>query len=131
MIKLLKSRSGNSTIDAAVVVLAVMLVLALAVKVAPVFSAKQQLDTFAAELCRTAETAGCVGSETTARTIRLKSETGLNPVISWSKIGNIQLNEEFTVTLTTTVNIGLFGEFASFPIILTAKATGASEVYRK
>lgn len=131
MIKLLKSRSGNSTIDAAVVVLAVMLVLALAVKVAPVFSAKQQLDTFAAELCRTAEIAGCVGSETTARTSRLKSETGLNPVISWSKTGNIQLNEEFTVTLTTTVNIGLFGEFASFPITLTAKATGASEVYRK
>lgn len=131
MIKLLKSRSGNSTIDAAVVVLAVMLVLALAVKVAPVFSAKQQLDTFAAELCRTAEIAGCVGSETTARASRLKSETGLNPVISWSKTGNIQLNEEFTVTLTTTVNIGLFGEFASFPITLTAKATGASEVYRK
>lgn len=131
MIKVLKSKSGNSSIDAVVAVLAVMLVIALAVKVAPVFVAKQQLDTFAAELCRTAEIAGCVGTETTARANLLKDKTGLNPTVSWSKTGNIQLNEEFTLTLTTTVNIGLFGDFASFPITLTAKATGVSEVYHK
>lgn len=131
MIKVLKSKSGNSSIDAVVAVLAVMLVIALAVKVAPVFVAKQQLDTFAAELCRTAEIAGCVGTETTARANLLKDKTGLNPTVSWSKTGNIQLNEEFTLTLTTTVNIGLFGDFASFPINLTAKATGVSEVYHK
>ena len=131
MIKVLKSRSGTGYIDAVVVVLAVMMVLALVVKVAPVFVAKQQLDTFAAELCRTAEIAGCVGSETTARANRLKAETGLDPEISWSKTGSIQLNEEFTVTLSTMVNIGLFGDFSSFPITLTAKATGVSEVYHK
>lgn len=131
MIEVLKSKSGNSSIDAVVVVLAVMLVLALAVKVAPVFVAKQQLGTFAAELCRTAEITGGVGAETTTKANLLKNETGLNPSVSWSKVGNIQLNEEFTLTLTTTVNIGLFGDFASFPITLTAKATGVSEVYHK
>lgn len=131
MIKVLKSRSGKGYIDAVVVVLVVMMVLAIVVRVAPVFVAKQQLDTFAAELCRTAEIAGRVGSETIARTNRLKDETGLNPAISWSKTGNIQLNEEFTLTLSTTVNIGLFGDFSSFPITLTAKATGVSEVYHK
>lgn len=131
MLKVLKSRSGKGYIDAVVVVLAVMMVLALVVRVAPVFIAKQQLDTFAAELCRTAEIAGRVGSETTARANHLKAETGLDPAISWSKTGNIQLNEEFTVTLSTTVNIGLFGDFSSFPITLTAKATGVSEVYHK
>ena len=131
MIKVLKSKSGSGYIDAVVVVLAVMMVLALVVKVAPVFSAKQQLDTFVTELCRTAEIAGRIGSETTARANRLKEETGLDPAISWSKTGNIQLNEEFTVTLFTTVNIGLFGNFSSFPITLTAKSTGVSEVYHK
>ena len=131
MIKVLKSKSGSGYIDAVVVVLAVMMVLALVVKVAPVFSAKQQLDTFSTELCRTAEIAGRIGSETTARANRLKEETGLDPAISWSKTGNIQLNEEFTVTLFTTVNIGLFGNFSSFPITLTAKSTGVSEVYHK
>ncbi|WP_353852755.1 DUF4320 family protein [Dehalobacter restrictus] len=131
MLKVLKSRSGQGYIDVVVLVLAVMMVLALVVKVAPVFSTKQQLDSFAAELCRTAEIAGHIGSETTARANRLKDETGLDPAISWSKTGNIQLNEEFTVTLSTTVNIGLFGDFSSFPITLTAKATGVSEVYYK
>ena len=36
-----------------------------------------------------------------------------------------------TVTLTLDTNIGLFGEFASFPITLRAKASGKSEVYWK
>jgi hypothetical protein len=107
------------------------MVLALIVKVMPVFIAKQQLDTFATELCRTAEIAGAVGSATTAKGEQLRNQTGLNPTIQWSRMGNIQLNEEFTVTLTTSVNIGLFGEFASFPITLTSKATGTSEVYHK
>ncbi|MDD4496135.1 MAG: DUF4320 family protein, partial [Eubacteriales bacterium] len=61
----------------------------------------------------------------------LRNETGLTPSVSWSRYGNIQLGQEVTVTLTYQVNIGLFGGFASFPITLTAKATGTSEVYHK
>ncbi len=117
--------------DACIMVLAVAMIIALVIKVMPVFVAKQQLDTFATELCRTAEIAGGVGSATSSKIGELKTQTGLNPAIQWSKTGNIQLNEDFTVTLTTSVNIGLFGDFASFPITLTSKATGASEVYYK
>ena len=131
MITLLKDKKGASFVDACVLVLAIVMVLALVIKIMPVFIAKQQLDTFATEICRTAEIAGEVGSATTIKTEKLRSQTGLNPSIQWSKAGNIQLNEEFTVTLTTTVNIGMFGEFGSFPITLTSKATGASEVYYK
>jgi len=131
LITLLKDKKGASFVDACVLVLAIVMVLALVIKIMPVFIAKQQLDTFATEICRTAEIAGEVGSATTIKTEKLRSQTGLNPSIQWSKAGNIQLNEEFTVTLTTTVNIGLFGEFGSFPITLTSKATGASEVYYK
>jgi len=131
LITLLKDKKGASFVDACVLVLAIVMVLALVIKIMPVFIAKQQLDTFATEICRTAEIAGEVGSATTIKTEKLRSQTGLNPSIQWSKAGNIQLNEEFTVTLTTTVNIGMFGEFGSFPITLTSKATGASEVYYK
>ena len=131
MITLLKDKKGASFVDACVLVLAIVMVLALVIKIMPVFIAKQQLDTFATEICRTAEIAGEVGSATTIKAEKLRSQTGLNPSIQWSKAGNIQLNEEFNVTLTTTVNIGLFGEFGSFPITLTSKATGASEVYHK
>lgn len=38
------------------------------------------------------------------------------------------MNEEITVTLTLETNIGLFGNFGSFPIKLQSKATGKSEM---
>lgn len=131
MLEKLRNKRGEGYIDVAVLVLCAMLVIALAVKVFPVYIAKNQLDTFASELCREAEIAGSVGSETTQRAQVLREKTGLNPVISWSKTGKIQLNEEFTVTFSIQTDIGLFGGFGSFPVTLTSQATGKSEVYWK
>lgn len=131
MLKKLKSRRGEGYIDVAVLVLCAMLVIALAVKVFPVYIAKNQLDTFATELCREAEISGMVGSETTQRAQVLKEKTGLDPAVTWSKTGKIQLDQEFTVTVSIQKNIGLFGGFGSFPITLRAQATGKSEVYWK
>lgn len=131
MLKLLKSRRGEGYIDVCVLVLCSMLVIALAVQVLPVFIAKNQLDTYATELCREAEINGRVGSETSRRAAVLTEQTGLSPRISWSKTGNIQLNQEITVTLTLDRNIGLFGGFGSFPITLRSEASGKSEVYHK
>ncbi|AGA68842.1 hypothetical protein Desdi_1332 [Desulfitobacterium dichloroeliminans LMG P-21439] len=131
MLKLLRSQRGEGYIDVAVLVLCVMLVIAVAVSVLPVFITKNKLDTYASELCREAEIAGCVGTETTLRAQVLTEQTGLTPSITWSKTGRIQLNEEFTVTLTTQADIGLFGGFGSFPVTLKAEASGKSEVYYK
>ena len=131
MLKLLKSKRGEGYIDVCVLVLCAMLVIALAVQVLPVFIAKNQMDTYATELCREAEISGRVGSETSRRVAVLTEQTGLSPRISWSKTGNIQLNEEITVTLTLEKNIGLFGGFGSFPITLRSEASGKSEVYHK
>ncbi len=131
MLKLLKSKRGEGYIDVCVLVLCAMLVIALAVQVLPVFIAKNQLDTYATELCREAEISGRVGSETSRRAAVLTEQTGLSPRISWSKTGNIQLNQEITVTLTLDRNIGMFGGFGSFPITLRSEASGKSEVYHK
>jgi hypothetical protein len=131
MKKILKSKRGEGYIDVCVLVLCAMLVIALAVQVLPVFIAKNQLDTYATELCREAEISGRVGSETSRRAAVLTEQTGLSPRISWSKTGNIQLNQEVTVTLTLDRNIGLFGGFGSFPITLRSEASGKSEVYHK
>lgn len=131
MKKYLKRRSGEGYIDVRVLVLCAMLVLALAVRVLPVYITKQHLDTYAVELVREAEIAGQVGAETDRRAAVLSENTGLDPDIRWSKTGRIQLNEEITVTLTLEMDIGLFGGFGSFPITLTAEATGKSEVYWK
>ena len=122
---------GEGYIDTVVLVLCAMLVIALAVRVYPVYIVKLQLDNFADELVREAEIAGRVGSETSDRERVLNEKTGLYPSVSWSKTGNIQLNEEVTVTLTLERNIGLFGGFGSFPVHLKARASGKSEVYHK
>lgn len=131
MLKVLKSKRGENYIDMAVIVLCAMMVIALGVRIFPVFIAKHQLDNFAIELCREAEIAGRVGTETTQRAAVLREKTNLNPTISWSKTGNVQLNEEITVTLTIQRNLGLFGSFGSFPVTLKATASGKSERYWK
>jgi hypothetical protein len=129
--RILKSRQGEGYIDTAVLVLCVMLVLAVAISVLPVFDTKNKLDTYAGELCREAEIVGRIGSETTLRAQMLTEMTGLSPNISWSETGKIQLNEEFTVTVTIQMDLGLFGGFGSFPVTLKAQASGKSEVYHK
>lgn len=131
ILKLLRSQCGEGYVDVAVLVLCVMLVIAVGVSVLPVFISKNKLDIYASELCREAEVAGGVGTETTRRAQILTEQTGLKPDISWSQTGKIQLNEEFTVTLTLQTDIGIFGGFGSFPITLAAKSSGKSEVYWK
>lgn len=135
MKKILKSKSGEGYIDTIVIVLATMFVIALAVRVFPVFIAKNQLNTYANEIMRTAEISGIIGTETNARAYELKEQIGIEPSISWEAnyIGGtkkIQLNDEITVTVKQVVDIGFFS-FGSFPIELTSKATGRSEVYWK
>ena len=130
MRKLLCSKRGEGYFDVVIVVLVVVMVLALIPAAAPVVSAKIQLDNYADELVREAEIAGRIGAETSARAQILAEKTGLAPAIQWSRTGKIQLNQEFTVTCTYKMDIG-FGEFGSFPITLTSKASGKSEVYWK
>lgn len=131
MLKQLRSRRAEGYIDIAVLVLIAMLIIAFAVRLFPVYIEKNQLDSFATELCREAEITGRVGSETDARARELEEQTGLSPSVSWSRTGDIPLDQEFTVTVSEQVNIGLFGGFGSFPITLKGQATGKSEVYWK
>lgn len=129
--KIIKDRRGEGYIDVAVIVFCVMLVIALGVRIFPVFITKIQLDNFADELVREAEISGRVGSETTTRQRVLEEKTGLQPVVYWSSSGNIQLNEEVTVTLVMQKDLGLFGRLGSFPVTIRARASGKSEVYWK
>ena len=129
--RVLEDKGGEGYIDVAVMVLSVFLVLALSMKLLPVFIAKQQRDTYATELCREAEISGRVGRETNRRAAVLTERTGLTPNIEWSDSGRIQLNEEVTVRLTYRYDLGLFGSFGSFPVTLRAEASGKSEVYWK
>lgn len=130
--KLLKSRHGEGYMDVAVGILCLMLVVAFAVALLPVFTAKQQLDIFATEIVRQAEIVG--GTNVSSRIDDLKAQTGRNPQIRWDcdyySGSKVQLNGDIEVTLTDNVDIGFF-VFGSFPIEIHAKATGKSEVYYK
>lgn len=130
--KRLKSKRGEAYLDVAIGLLCLLLVLALAVSVLPVFTTKQQLDIFAAEIVRQAEITG--GTNVGSRISQMKAETGLDPNIRWDcdyySGSKVQLNGDIKVTLTENVDIGFF-IFGSFPIEISAKATGKSEVYYK
>ncbi len=130
VIKVLKDKRGEGYIDVVVMLLVALLVIALGMKVFPVFVAKNELNTFVNELARVAEIEGRIGSATNIKAHELEATMGLDPSINWSTDGRVQLNDEFTVTATMVIDIGFF-EFGSFPITLTAKAVGRSEVYWK
>lgn len=129
---ILKSKRGDGYIDVAVGILCLLLVVAFAISFLPVFTTKQQLDTFALEIVREAEIKG--GTSVDSRIADLRVQTGIDPDIRWDcdyySGKKVQLNGDIEVRLTDTVDIGFF-IFGSFPIEIQAKATGKSEVYYK
>lgn len=130
--KALKSKRGEGYLDVAVGILCLLLVVAFAVALLPVFTTKQQLDIFATEIVREAEIKGSTSVE--SRISDMREQTGLDPDIRWDcdyySGQKVQLNGDIEVILTDTVDIGFF-IFGSFPIELRTKATGKSEVYYK
>jgi len=110
--------------------IAAMLVLCTMLAVAPVFLTKLTLDNYANELVREAGIAGRVGQETTHRLNHLNDIKGLEPTVIWDRTGRIQIGQDMTVTVTTTVDMGFY-VFGSMPITLTSTATGTSEVLWK
>ena len=128
--KVLRNNRGEGYVDVAVAVFAILMAMAVAFQVFPVFIAKMQLDNFADELIREAEVSGRVGTETTARYERLAEKTCMSPTVTWSTSGRIQLNQEVSVRVTIDVNLGL-GIIGDFPVTLVSEATGKSEVYWK
>lgn len=135
ILKLLKDKKGEGYIDVAVMVLAFALVLACALNVYPVFVTKSNLNKFASEIVREAETTGQIGNSVQDRINKLKSNLGNIDSIDWKVnyvygTNKIQLGDPIEVTVKKKVNIGFF-KFGSYPIQLQGKDSGFSEVYWK
>ncbi len=127
---ILENKKGEGYIDSVIVVFVVILIVTLATSVLPIFIKKTKLDTFADKVVRYAEIEGRIGAKTRNKINEMIEETGLDPNVKWSTTGKIQLNNEFNLVLTLETDIGFFS-FGSFPITLTSKATGRSEIYWK
>lgn len=131
LLKRLRTTRGEGYIDAAVAFMVIMTVLVAVIKITPVFITKMTLNNYANELCREAEIAGRIGTETAARLERLnESNPALNPTVIWSNTGKIQLGDTFTVTVTAEYDFSFF-VFTNRPVRLSASAEGTSEVFWK
>lgn len=128
--KIIHSKRGSAAIDSIAPLVVMLIATVIFIPIAGNVWTKNQLNTYATELCRTAEMSGRVGEETSNRAREMTQETGLTPEITWSSTGNIQLGEEFTVTCKITRNIGI-GGICQLPIPMTGSASGKSEVYWK
>lgn len=133
--KILKNKKGQGYIDVAVMVLVFALVMAFALSVFPVFVAKSNLNKFASEVVREAETTGQIGSSVQDRINKLKKDLENVDSVDWKVnyiygTNKIQLGDPIDVTVKKNVNIGFF-KFGSFPIPLQSKDSGFSEVYWK
>lgn len=129
--KLLQSQLGEMMVSTSIILMVIMTGIGFAMKLYPVFLDKQQLDTYASQLCRVAEVSGRIGTETEQKEEKLNQVTGISPEVEWNRSGNVQLGGTITVTCSLTKDIGLFGGFGSFPVPVQGHATGQSEVYWK
>lgn len=114
-----------------ILVLCAMLVIALAVRVFPVFVAKQQLDTFATELIREAEIAGRVGSETDGGNKHCGSRLGLTPIFHGAVPGVFSSTKRWPLQSPMKPTLACSAALGAFPLHFGADATGKSEVYWK
>ena len=109
LLRRLKSTRGEGYVDITVAVLIIMILLAGVIKIAPVF----------------------IGTETTARLDRLnESHPDLDPTVTWSAHGNVQIGRTFSVTVSTNYDFSFF-VFNTTPITISATAEGTSEVFWK
>lgn len=128
--KVLHSRRGSVSLEYGFILVVVMASVLIFLNIASVKATQDHLNTYARELCRTAEISGRVGEETTERQQELTQDTGLSPKIQWSETGEIPLGGEFSVVCSKTEYIGL-GGIGSWPVNLKGTASGKSEVYWK
>lgn len=129
-----KNNKGTVLIEFLVGFFCLMLCLAFALAVLPVFSTKAKLDGAADKILRSAEMAG--STNVSMKIDELKAETGLDFTVSWNGtayIGStqrVQLSSDIYLKLSTTYTLK-FWEFASIPIPITVRCIGTGERYHK
>lgn len=131
----LKSNKGSQLIETTAGAIVILIILAICITVLPGFLQYQKLTYFANSMLRTAEIAGTTDIQ--QRIDQLAYDTKLSPTsISWSGTSHIgdtnrvQLNNKIMLTLKGSYDLKVFG-FSTLTVPMTARASGASEVYYK
>lgn len=123
--KLRCKRGASEYIAVLVGILILVTLLALSIEAYEIYMTKKDCEEVATEIARYIEIKGAYDSRAKAEFARLCEVTKLDADISVTKSGKIQLEEEFTVTVSTTEYL------FTLPVSLQGRATGRSEVYHK
>ena len=133
MRRILKDNKGAAYIELTIVLLVIMAIISVSMQIYPAFILKYNLDSFAHEAMRTAETSGQIGKEGDNKINILENTLNITPEITWSteylEGKKNQLNSEIEVELIKEYTLKFLGNEIQIPI--NAKAKGRSEVYWK
>ena len=129
VLSIIKNTDGSLVaLQSSAVLIVVCIIVATFLSVYGTVIKKQQLDTLASEIKRTVELDGQYGDAERLQAQQLLSENHVAANVQCSQSGEIQLDDDFTITLTSTGSIG-FGGSSAINIPLTSRADGKSEVY--
>ncbi|MEG2923337.1 MAG: DUF4320 family protein [Oscillospiraceae bacterium] len=129
-----KSNKGTVLIEFLVGFFCIMLCLAFALEVLPVFSTKAKLDGAADKILRSAEMSGT--TDVPMKIDELKAEIGQNFSVEWNgttyirNSQKVQLGGNIHLKLSTTYRLK-FWKFTSIPIPITVRCIGTGERYHK
>lgn len=125
-----KFRSGGANMIVALVGLFIVMVLvALSIKILPIFTYKDNLDTLATKVIRTAEIQGTVDVAYDGYASALNLEDVIVTVDADNTGGKVQLDADITVTASGTYKMEFWG--LEYSIDLHSTKIGKSEKYYK
>ena len=134
-IKTIRNNKGALSVEMSGFIVIAVTFLVFFLSYMPVITQTQTLNTMAHELSRYIEVRGAVGSDTQRefeRICEVSTLYGATYVVNGQieSSGKIQLQDTFTVVITSKANVSV-GGLVSVPVTIKGKAAGRSEVYHK
>lgn len=136
-LKVIKNKNGTSYINTIILVFVIAMVLALFIKVIPVFILKNNLNTFATNISRIVSVEGRYDTEVKNIIKEYQIANHMDDVVIdmdessfLSGTDKIQLNDIVVVKVKIKYDLGFF-QFGKFEVALNNKAIARSEVYWK
>lgn len=127
--RILQEKAGMAAFAFAVGFLLFMIIVALFIKVLPLYDKYSRLNSFGKEILRTAELSGRIDREVKGKISAMKAITKLDPKITWSQSGKVPLGDEIEVVLELEEVIVFGGSDIAIPMKI--ELSGKSEVYWK
>lgn len=136
-LKIIKNKDGTSYIDTIILIFVIAMILALFIKVIPVFILKSNLNTFATNISKIISVEGRYDTEVKNKIKEYQNANHLDDVVInmdetvfINGTDKIQLNDKIVVKVQLKYDLGFF-QFGKFEVTLNNKAIERSDVYWK